>query len=252
MKKIISLVLVFLLAFSVFVAITMPASVALQLSQGALPRALSVGAVSGSVWEGRISEVRYENVQLNDVTWQLNGWGLLTGQLQGKVRFGSPRTLEEISGNSNFSMSLLDKSAKLDNAILRFSVEQAMQQVTLPLPVEAKGRVILSIDEYRSGQPYCEALNGEISSPNIDIKGLTGWFSIGDMSGALTCKSGDIAVTVDPENRLGLRADATLAANMQFRVAGNIKPEASLPKEVHDAVKFLGRPDSEGRYPVSL
>lgn len=252
MKKIISLVLVFLLAFSVFVAITMPASVVLQLSQGALPRALSVGAVSGSVWEGRISEVRYENVQLNDVTWQLNGWGLLTGQLQGKVRFGSPRTLEEISGNSNFSMSLLDKSAKLDNAILRFSVEQAMQQVTLPLPVDAKGRVILSIDEYRSGQPYCEALNGEISSPNIDIKGLTGWFSIGDMSGALTCKSGDIAVTVDPENRLGLRADATLAANMQFRVAGNIKPEASLPKEVHDAVKFLGRPDSEGRYPVSL
>ncbi|TMP39981.1 type II secretion system protein N [Pseudoalteromonas rubra] len=252
MKKIISLVLVFLLAFSVFVAITMPASIVLQLSQGSLPRALSVGAVSGSVWEGRISEVRYENVQLNDVTWQLNGWGLLTGQVQGKVRFGSPRTLDEISGNSNFSMSLLDKSAKLDDAILRFSVEQAMQQVTLPLPVDAKGRVILSIDEYRTGQPYCEALNGEISSPNIDIKGLTGWFSIGDMSGTLTCKSGDIAVTVDPENRLGLRADATLAANMQFRVAGNIKPEASLPKEVHDAVKFLGRPDSEGRYPVSL
>ncbi|MCO7191160.1 MULTISPECIES: type II secretion system protein N [unclassified Pseudoalteromonas] len=252
MKKIISLVLVFLLAFSVFAAITMPASIVLQLSQGSLPRALSVGAVSGSVWEGRISEVRYENVQLNDVTWQLNGWGLLTGQVQGKVRFGSPRTLDEISGNSNFSMSLLDKSAKLDDAILRFSVEQAMQQVTLPLPVDAKGRVILSIDEYHTGQPYCEALNGEISSPNIDIKGLTGWFSIGDMSGTLTCKSGDIAVTVDPENRLGLRADATLAANMQFRVAGNIKPEASLPKEVHDAVKFLGRPDSEGRYPVSL
>ncbi|TMP25297.1 general secretion pathway protein GspN [Pseudoalteromonas rubra] len=252
MKKIISLVLVFLLAFSVFVAITMPASIVLQLSQGSLPRALSVGAVSGSIWEGRISEVRYENVQLNDVTWQLNGWGLLTGQVQGKVRFGSPRTLDEISGNSNFSMSLLDKSAKLDDAILRFSVEQAMQQVTLPLPVDAKGRVILSIDEYYTGQPYCEALNGEISSPNIDIKGLTGWFSIGDMSGTLTCKSGDIAVTVDPENRLGLRADATLAANMQFRVAGNIKPEASLPKEVHDAVKFLGRPDSEGRYPVSL
>lgn len=252
MKKIISLVLVFLLAFGVFAAISMPASIVLQLSQGSLPRALAIGAVSGSVWDGRISEVRYENVQLNDVTWQLNGWGLLTGQLQGKVRFGSPRALDEISGSSNFSVSLLDQAAQLDDATLRFSVEQAMQQVTLPLPVDAKGRVILSIDEYHTGQPYCEALTGEISSPNIDIKGLSGWFSIGDMSGVLSCKSGDIAVTVDPENRLGLRADATLAANMQFRVAGNIKPEASLPKEVHDAVKFLGRPDSEGRYPVNL
>jgi len=33
---------------------------------------------------------------------------------------------------------------------------------------------------------------------------------------------------------------------------GFIKPKANMPKDVHDAVKFLGRPDSQGRYKVSL
>jgi general secretion pathway protein N len=49
-----------------------------------------------------------------------------------------------------------------------------------------------------------------------------------------------------------LQADVHLADNFQFKVAGNVKPDASLPKEVHDAVKFLGRPDAQGRYPVNL
>ena len=68
----------------------------------------------------------------------------------------------------------------------------------------------------------------------------------------LSCKSGDIAILVDPDNTLGLEADATLKANFDFKVAGYVKPDASLPKDVHDAVKFLGRPDTQGRYPLNF
>ena len=50
-----------------------------------------------------------------------------------------------------------------------------MQRIDLPLPVTAKGRVILELDEYVSGAPYCQSLQGEIASPDIDVQGLTGW-----------------------------------------------------------------------------
>ncbi|ODB33502.1 general secretion pathway protein GspN [Pseudoalteromonas sp. BMB] len=252
MKKTLSLLIIFLLAFIIFSAFTMPAAVLLQVFKGQLPANLQLGAVNGSVWHGQVSGVRFNNIQLNQVKWELEPSSLLLGELAGNVQFGNARDKNEISGKANFSSNLVSKSVMVNNASLRFSVEQAMDQVTLPLPVDAKGRVIVNVKEYQSGAPYCEGLNGEISSPNIDVKGMNGWFSIGDLSGQLDCKSGDIAVVVDPENRLGLQADATLAANFQFRVSGNIKPDASLPKEVHDAVKFLGRPNGEGRYPVNL
>ncbi|MDK1288953.1 type II secretion system protein N [Pseudoalteromonas umbrosa] len=252
MKNAVSVVLAFLFAFIVFTIVSIPAPVALQLVKSHIPKDVRLGAVTGSFWEGQISGVQYQNLRFNDVKWQLNGWALFTGQVQGKLNFGNARRSDELSGRSNFAFSLFDNSVELGKTTLRFSVEQAMRQVNLPLPVDAKGRVILELDEYNSGQPYCESLKGDISSPEIQVKGMSGWFSIGDLSGLLSCKSGDIAVVVEPENLLGLRADATLAENMQFKVAGNIKPDASLPKEVHDAVKFLGRPDSQGRYPVSM
>ncbi|MBQ4839560.1 type II secretion system protein N [Pseudoalteromonas luteoviolacea] len=252
MKNAVSVVLAFLLAFIVFTVVSIPAPVALQLVQSHIPNNVRLGAVTGTLWQGQISGVRYQNLQFNDVKWQLNGWGILTGQLQGKLNFGNPRQASEISGRSTFGVSLFGNDIELSQTTLRFSVEHAMHQVNLPLPVDAKGRIILELEEFNSGQPYCENLKGDISSPEIQVKGMSGWFSIGDLSGLLSCKSGDIAIVVEPENLLGLRADATLAENMQFKVAGNVKPDASLPKEIHEAVKYLGRPDAEGRYPVSM
>ncbi|CAH9066503.1 Type II secretion system protein N [Pseudoalteromonas holothuriae] len=252
MKKTVSLILIFIMAFSLFTVFNMPASVALQLVGKQLPPSLQIGAVSGTLWQGQVSEVRVSNVQLNNVRWSIEAPALLLGDMQGNVRFGNARDKSDISGRGDFTVGLFDQSVWLSDASIRFSVEQAMSQVTLPLPVKAKGRVLLDIDNYQSGAPYCEALQGEIRSPGITVEGLTGWFEIGQLGGNLSCKTGDIAVLVDPDNRLGLQADAVLADNFQFRVAGNIKPDASLPKEVHDAVKFLGRPDSEGRYPVNL
>ncbi|NOU51873.1 type II secretion system protein N [Pseudoalteromonas sp. JBTF-M23] len=252
MKKTISLIVIFIVAFALFTVYNMPASVALQLLGKQLPPSLQIGAVSGTLWQGQVSEIRASNIQLNNVRWKIEAPALLLGNMQGNVRFGSVKDKSDISGRGNFTLGLVDQSIWLSDTSVRFSVEQAMSQVTLPLPVKAKGRVLLDIDNYHSGAPYCEALKGEIRSPGIAVEGLTGWFDIGQLGGELSCKSGDIAVLVDPDNRLGLQADAVLADNFQFRVAGNIKPEASLPKEVHDAVKFLGRPDSEGRYPVNL
>ena len=252
MKKIAILIVIFFFGFIFFALLKTPAAVALNLANPYLPKDLQIGKASGSIWQGRIMQLRYQDEQINNLNWDISGWALFTGQLTGSVKFGDPRQTSELSGRGDFSYGLLDQVIALNDATLRLSVERAMQRLQLPLPINAKGRVIVELDEYLSGAPYCDALKGEIASPNIDVQGLSGWFSVGPLSGKLSCKSGDIAVLVDPENRLGLAADATLKANMDFKVAGYIKPEASLPKEVHDAAKFLGRADSDGRYPLNF
>lgn len=252
MKKTAFLIILFIISFIVFAVIKTPAAVAINLASGYLPKDLKLGQASGSVWQGRIMQLRYQGEQINNLNWDISGWALFTGQLTGNLKFGNVRDTADISGRGDFNYGLFDQSVSLTDATLRLSVERAMDRLQLPLPVKAKGRVIVDLDEYKSGVPYCDALNGEIASPNIDVQGLSGWFSIGPLSGRLSCKSGDVAVLVDPDNRLGLEADAVLKANLDFKVAGFIKPDATLPKEVHDAAKFLGRADRDGRYPLNF
>ena len=246
------LIVVFFFGFIFFALLKTPAVVALNIANPYLPKDLQLGKVTGSIWQGRIMQLRFQDEQINNLNWDISGWALFTGQLKGNIKFGDPRQASELSGRGDFSYGLFDQSIALTDTTLRLSVERVMQRLQLPLPINAKGRVIVELGKYNSGAPYCETLTGEIASSNIDVQGLSGWFSIGPLSGKLSCKSGDVAVLVDPENRLGLAADATLKANMDFKVAGFIKPEASLPKEVHDAVKFLGRADGDGRYPLNF
>ncbi|MDB2355678.1 type II secretion system protein N [Pseudoalteromonas sp.] len=252
MKKTAFLIVIFIFSFIVFALLKTPAAVALNLASRHLPKELEIGKVSGSVWQGRIMQLRFDGEQINNLSWDVSAWSLLTGQLSGNLKFGNIRDTSDISGRGDFSYGLLEQSVALTDATLRLSVERAMKRLQLPLPINAKGRVIVDLDEYNSGVPYCDTLTGEIASPNIDVQGLSGWFSIGPLSGQLSCKSGDIAVLVDPDNRLGLEADAVLKANLDFKVAGFIKPDLTLPKEVHDAAQFLGRADSDGRYPLNI
>jgi general secretion pathway protein N len=252
MKKIITLLAVFLVSFMVFCIIQLPAAIALDVAKPYLPKKLEIGQTVGTVWQGQMMQVRFADEQLNNVHWDIAGWQLFTGKLNANVKFGNARERNDISGYADVSYGLFNNNIKVTDGLVRATVERAMQRLQLPLPVTAKGRVILELDEYSVGAPYCETLKGEIASPNIDVQGLNGWFNIGPLGGKLSCKSGGVAILIDPDNTLGLEADASLKANFDFKVAGYVKPDASLPKDVHDAVKFLGRPDNQGRYPLNF
>ena len=68
---------------------------------------------------------------------------------------------------------------------------------------------------------------------------------------ALSCDSGTVVLTTDGANVLGLDIKAVINAE-QLLVNGSLKPDASMPQEVHQAMQFLGKPDAQGRYPISF
>lgn len=252
MKKIIALPIVFLISFIMFFIIKLPAAIALDLAKPHLPKEIKIGQAIGTIWQGKIMQVAYKDEQLKNVRWDIAGWQLFTGKLTATVKVGNPRDRSTISGNADINYGLFNHVIKVTNARLRSSVERIMKQVQLPLPVTGKGYVVLDIDDYTSGIPYCESLKGDVSSANIDVQGLNGWFNVGSLDANISCKSGDIALQVDANNKLGLDADIRLKSNFGFSVSGYVKPDASLPKDVHDAVKFLGRADNQGRYRLNF
>jgi len=255
-KKTIGLSLVFLFAFFVFVLHLMPANVAVSIAKPYLPKQLSLGKVSGSLWQGEVSQVRFKDGKqtftFNKLSWTLSASALLTTNLVADIKFGNIRQKEEYSGKGKIKFGLLSQDLTVTNANLRAPVELLMAQANLPLPVNAKGRVTVKVKEYQLGEPYCKSLNADITTQQLQIQGLSGWFGIDEIAAQGKCKSGNIALAVNKENDLGLQLDIILAAKNKLTVDGFIKPKANMPKDVHDAVKFLGRPDPQGRYKVSL
>jgi len=255
-KKTVGLTFVFLLTFIFFVLHFMPANIAVSMAKPYLPKQLSLGAVSGSLWQGSVTQLRFKDRNqeqtFNNLSWSISASSLLMINLVADIKFGNIRQKDEYSGKGTIKFGLLSKELRVSNANVRAPVSLLMAQANLPLPINAKGRITVKVKEYQLGEPYCKMLNADISTQQLQIQGLSGWFAIDELAAKGKCKSGEVTFAVSKENDLGLQLDIVLAAKNKFTVDGFIKPKANMPKDVHDAVKFLGRPDPQGRYKVSL
>ncbi|WP_462157058.1 type II secretion system protein N [Pseudoalteromonas sp. GB56] len=251
-KKLATLIVVFLIFFVVFAVALLPASVALHLGQSYLPKGLKLGPATGSIWQGQINGVQYQGQYLSKVKWNVHPSALFGMQLDADVVVGNKRNSGEVSANGLVKYGLADGSLQLENVRARVALESVMSQVRLPVPTEAKGLVFVELDNYQLGQPHCNELAGVISSADISVKGRNGWFSIGELEGELSCVNGAASVKVSKENLLGLQVDAGFNERGQVTVNGFIKPDASLPKDVHDAVQFIGNQSADGRYRINF
>ncbi len=251
-KKLTALVIVFFICFIGFAIALLPASVAIQLGQSHLPKGLNLGPATGSIWQGQVNGVQYQGQYLSRVKWDIYPSALLGMKLKADVIVGNKRNTGEVSANGLVKYGLSDGALQLEHVRARVALETVLSQVKLPVPTEAKGLVFLELDTYELGQPHCGEMAGVISSADINVKGRNGWFSIGELEGELSCVNGSASVKVSKENLLGLQVDAGFNQRGQLTVDGFIKPDASLPKDVHDAVQFIGNQSADGRYRISF
>lgn len=247
MKKNIALTNLFFVCVLIFVIALMPARVALDFAKPMMPKTLKINQVHGSIWQGGAVAVSFEQHQLDNVTWDLSAWSLLTASLAGDIKFGKRREMSAPYGHSDFSVSLISQQLLLSNSSLRVPSDMVMSQLDLPMPMKSKGHINLKLAEGSPGKPYCDALNGTVSTQNLSVQGLQGWVDIDTVKGQLSCKKGALVFKINEKNVLGLQVEAELGEH-GAKVSGFIKPDPSMPKQVHDAVTFLGRPDQSGRY----
>ena len=83
MKKIIILSVVFFISFIVFCIMKLPAAIALDLAKPYLPKQLEIGQTVGSVWQGQMMQVRYQDEQALD----LNTYGAQLYELLGQRNY---------------------------------------------------------------------------------------------------------------------------------------------------------------------
>jgi general secretion pathway protein N len=236
-----------LTAYLVFAVTLAPASLWLKLLP--LPADVKLGAVTGTLWSGQIAGVQRAPFYFPQLSWQLQLAPLLRGNIGLTLNGGELRDtdLPYLQLAAEFGLG----AVSIRQSTLRLPVAGIMPQLQLPMPVDATGALVFNIQQFALGQPYCTALAGNASWQQAKFKAPTGWIDLNAIHATLNCEEGNISLQTSADNPLGLLVKAEVLAG-SYRIGGSLKPEASMPQEVHQAMQFVGQPDAEGRFPLNL
>lgn len=233
--------------YGLFMLLLTPAAVWFKLVP--LPEGVKLGTVSGSLLQGSISSVERAPLQLQDVRWQLSLRQLWRGELGLQLDAGNLRAEHLPYLHSQIRWQFA--GMQLDQAVLRLPLANLLHNVQLPMQVDAAGSLVLQIDSFSAGSPYCTALSGTASWQQARFKSPLGWLDLKQINGKLSCEQGNLQLVTSADNPLGLLVTAQLQAG-QYQLNGSVQPDASMPKEVHDAMRFVGPQDAQGRYTLRL
>lgn len=241
-KKIVIGVLVYL----VFLIALFPASVAVRLAP--LPKNISVSGVSGTIWSGSADWISVQQRQLELVQWQFNPWGLFLGKVNLDLVIGNRASAVNGKGFVSLSMSGIDAKGLRFDAPSRFLIGNTR----LPFRAEVEGNFSLIVQQLEQGKPWCEQLSGKLFAQQLQVNNQFGKYPLGDVEVALSCVDGNIKVMTDETmNALGLTGNALIKANKQLQLTAKIKETQAQPKDLKQALTFLGQKDSQGYYPIS-
>lgn len=247
MKKVLLYLLIFISAYLVFVIATMPAN--FVLSQFSLPKEIKVHSLSGTVWHSKISAISNDYIDVSDVETDLNFWSLLTLAPRIDIRLGDSLKRGPIG---SLTAILSGESIQIKNAEITIAANDVIANAKLPIPIDAKGDVELNITSFQLGKPICQELVGQISWPKAKVKALNENINLGSLSGKLSCDQGALMLTIDKKNDLGLTYTAYVRKIGIISGDGYLQPGEKFPENVRPALSFLGKPDNQGRYRLSL
>lgn len=240
---------IFIVAYLVFMLAGLPASMVLGMVK--LPPGTKLGEVSGTAWQGQVTAVQYKQDVFTDVKWDLSPLSLLTGRIGADVKFGKMRDQGGLSGEGFVSSNFAMDNFSAQDFTLRMPASDLVGRMQMNLPAQLSGRIILKLKDYDQGKPYCEQLTGDVKWLKAQLN-MGSNVSLGSLEGDLACKQGEVELKISKANPLGLQVTSLIGDNNKFTVKGFVKPDGTMPNEVHQAVKMFGQADSQGRYPIEF
>ena len=253
MRTTLKLLLLLLLIYGASLLLLLPATHSYALLRPQLPPAaapLQVGDLSGTLWQGRAGAVWWQQRPYGAAGWQLWLPGLLQGELQINLQL-QPEPTAILNGRLHLTAAQNYYLSAIEGDI---AAEWLRQQLPLPLPVTAGGRLELALAQL---QP----------APQLAANGVVWWRDAHLQASAplpLDLKLGDLSITLSPlpdGGVLGELGDGGGPLQLRGRVtlqeSGHYRIDALLGSRGNDAalaqsLALLGRANSDGQIPISL
>ncbi len=247
MKKHVAIVAIFLVLYGVFVIALMPAN--WLVGQIKLPSNVAVAGVEGSIWQTNISQVKVDDIVINNVESSLSLWSVFMFDPKLDIRFGDAL----ISGpEGQLELSGLLAELTVENANISIAANNITQRLNLPIDVIAHEQLTINVPNFVIGKPICTELSGNLHWQNAAITALDEKVKLGKLSAKLSCEKGELIAEIDPKNNLGLSYKAQIKQGGRFSGSGYLTPGQQFPEQLKGALSFLGKADKKGRYRLKI
>ena len=246
MKNKIAIVVICLITYMGFLIVTLPTT--LVLNQVSLPKNIQISGVSGSIWNTDITQANIQGTSVKKINAKLSFWSLFTLTPKLSISFGDSFSA---GPEGKLELKLSSTKAQINDLLLLVKANQIAQQLPLPLPMSAKGDVeitLLTAEIDLKNNNQCIAANGTVSWSKSGVIALEQNVKLGNLNADIACDNGAITATISPKNDLGLTFTAYVRAGGKVSGNGFLKPGDKFPQQLNDALPFLGRKDSKGRY----
>lgn len=247
MKHKLGYVALFVVVFAVSAIVHLPASVVLKSVP--LPSGLELQGVQGSWWQGSASQVRWQRSNLGALNWQLQWSSLLSAEAKVAVRFGRGSDLD-VRGKGMVGYTFSGPFA--EDMVVSAPAEKVVQSLHLPLPINATGQVELTLRDYRYGAPWCRAASGNLVWAQSAIQSPLGDLQLGPVMAEVGCEDNVLNVKGGQQSgQVSSEFSAQINANRRFTAQAWFKPGAEFPNSMAEQLKYLPRPDGQGRFQFS-
>lgn len=218
--------------------------------QAPMIHGLNVSGIQGTPWEGRATQVRWQQYQLGQVQWRFNPSALLTGKVAFTVRFGQGSEMRvDGRGVIGYGMS----GAFANNFLVSIPATEVIKYARVPAPIKVDGLLELTVRDYLHAQPFCSTLDASLAWSTANISSPLGGINPGAVIADLSCNDGSVLATTN-QSSADVSSDwqASLAPNYSYKLSGWFKPGAEFPSQLGQQLKWLGDPDGKGRYNLNF
>ena len=236
---------VFVGCFSVSLILHLPASFALK--QAPPVRGLSIEGVEGSLWKGSAQNIAWQRVNYGSVQWDFQFSKLLQAKAELAVRFGRNRDMT-LRGKGYVGYSLAGIYA--ENLVATIPAEKVLDYApSIPVPVSVAGQVELTIKHALHGQPWCQEAEGTLAWSSAGVESPIGALDLGPVIADITCQENTISAKGEQNSpNVTSEFSAELTPNKRYKTSAWFKPGAEFPAAMQSQLKWLGNPDSQGKY----
>jgi general secretion pathway protein N len=244
LKRIILLVLLFLLTFTASVITHLPVS--LVLDKLPLPKELSYERATGTVWNAELTNVYWQRWNLGTVQSQVQWSSLLRGRAEVQIRAGRGSEFDySLKGYAGGSL----EGWYAREVFASVPAQSVSQQLRLPIPISAQGTFDLTVREYQYQAPYCGYAVGTLAWTGASVQSPFLSLDLQQAIADLRCEDNTITANGDQSSsQVSAEFGASINAAGQYQSQAKFKPEDDFPANARSQLSWLGNSDPQGYY----
>lgn len=238
-KKTIQYTLIVIALYLFFLISNLPATVALSFVS--MPKNIALSSVSGTIWNGKIDNIKVSSINLGSAKWELHPLNLIFGELSADVSVINKK--EYINTEVKFSYS-----GKVELEETRFFINlSSLQPLTYGMPFSYLGSISGYFPVSFFQKNNYVGINGKLSLSNLEMTSpqhqAFGDFIVDFRAEKEGATSGQVK---DNGGVLNIAGQIMLKKNGQLNLSAKLAAREA-GSSLDEMLSFLGKKDVSGR-----